>query len=52
MFLWLALMTAHSLRYFFAVPGSFLTAALLIFLLATLTLPRTESKAGRSSDER
>jgi hypothetical protein len=38
--LWLALMTAVSLRYFFAVPTSFLVAALLIFLLATITLPR------------
>ena len=37
--LWLAAMTAVSLRYFFAVPTSFLVAALLIFLLATLTLP-------------
>jgi hypothetical protein len=37
--LWLAVMTAVSLRYFFAAPTSFLVAALLIFLLATLTLP-------------
>jgi hypothetical protein len=37
--LWLAAMTAVSLRYFFAAPTSFLIAALLIFLLATLTLP-------------
>jgi len=36
--LWLAAMTAVSLRYFFAAPTSFLAAALLIFLLATLTL--------------
>jgi len=38
--LWLALMTTVSLRYFFAVPASFLAAALPIFLLAALTLPR------------
>ena len=41
--LWLALMTAVSLRYFFAAPTSFLVAALLIFLLASLTLPSTSS---------
>ena len=37
--LWLAVMTAVSVRYFFAAPTSFLAAALLIFLSATLTLP-------------
>jgi hypothetical protein len=37
--IWLALMTAVSLRYFFAAPTSFLAAALLVFLLAALTLP-------------
>jgi hypothetical protein len=36
---WLAAMTAVSLRYFFAVPTSFLAAALLIFALAWLKLP-------------
>jgi len=46
--LWLVLMTAISLRYFFAVPTSFLSAALLIFLLATLTLPRTGGNAVES----
>jgi uncharacterized membrane protein len=40
---WLAAMTAVSLRYFFAVPTSFLAAALLIFLLATIILPGTET---------
>jgi hypothetical protein len=37
--LWLAFMLAVSLRYFFAAPTSFLVAALVIFLFATLTLP-------------
>jgi hypothetical protein len=32
-------MTSVSLRYFFAVPTSFLVAALLVFLLAWSTLP-------------
>jgi hypothetical protein len=39
--LWIAIMTAVSLRYFFAAPTSFLAAALLIFLLAAITLPKT-----------
>lgn len=42
---WLAAMTAVSLRYFFAPPTSFLIAALLLFLLAALTLPRTSASA-------
>jgi len=37
--LWLTAMTGVSLRYFFAAPTSFLVAALLVFLLAWLTLP-------------
>ncbi len=37
--IWLAAMTAVSLRYFFAVPTSFLSATLLIFALAWLKLP-------------
>jgi hypothetical protein len=37
--LWLLAMTGVSLRYFFAAPTSFLVAALLVFLLAWLTLP-------------
>ena len=37
--IWLATMTAVSLRYFFAVPISFFAAALLIFALAWLKLP-------------
>jgi len=37
--LWLATMVGVSLRYFFAAPTSFLVAALLVFLLAWLTLP-------------
>jgi hypothetical protein len=36
---WLAAMTAVSLRYFFVVPISFLAVALLIFLLAWTMLP-------------
>jgi len=43
--LWLAVMTAVSVRYFFAAPTSFLAAALILFLLATLTLPRTRTSA-------
>jgi hypothetical protein len=43
--LWLAVMTAVSLRYFFAAPTSFLAAAFILFLLATLTLPRTGTSA-------
>lgn len=37
--IWLAAMTAVSLRYFFIVPTSFLAATLLIFILAWLKLP-------------
>src|SRR5216683_5972927 len=37
--IWLAVMTAVSLHYFFAAPTSFLAAALLIFILAWLKLP-------------
>jgi hypothetical protein len=37
--LWLAVMTGVSLYYFFALPTSFLLAALLIFALAWLKLP-------------
>ncbi|SRR6266852_4970288 len=37
--IWLAVMTAVSLRYFFIVPASFLAATLLIFILAWLKLP-------------
>src|SRR5258708_38705315 len=39
--IWLAAMTAVSVRYFFVVPGSFLAIALLIFALAWLKLPRS-----------
>jgi hypothetical protein len=38
--IWLAAMTAVSVRYFFIVPESFLIIALLIFALAWLKLPR------------
>ncbi len=41
--LWLAAMTAVSLRYFFAIPISFLGVALLIFVLAWLKLPASAS---------
>jgi hypothetical protein len=37
--IWLAAMTAVSLRYFFVAPTSFLATALLIFALAWLKLP-------------
>lgn len=37
--IWLAAMTSVSLRYFFAVPISFLAIALLMFTLAWLKLP-------------
>jgi hypothetical protein len=41
--LWLAVMTAVSLRYFFAFPTSCLVTALLIFVLAWLKLPAASS---------
>jgi len=37
--LWLAVMTAVSLRYFFVIPTSFLIVALLAFVLAWVKLP-------------
>jgi hypothetical protein len=37
--MWLAAMIAVSLRYFFALPLSFLVVALLIFVLAWFRLP-------------
>lgn len=42
--LWLAAMLSVSLRYFFIVPTTFLSATLLIFILAWWKLP-TEGKA-------
>ena len=41
--LWLAVMTAVSLRYFFVIPTSFLVVALLAFVLAWLKLPASPS---------
>jgi hypothetical protein len=41
--IWLAAMTAVSLRYFFAAPTSLLAAALLIFALAWLKLAASAS---------
>lgn len=41
--LWLATMTAVSLQYFFVIPTSFLTVALLIFALAWWKLPGSAS---------
>jgi len=49
--LWLALMTAVSLRYFFTAPTSFLAADLILFLLATVTLPESGADALASPDE-
>jgi hypothetical protein len=40
---WLAVMTAVSLHYFFAAPTSFLVAGLLVFALAWLRLPAEET---------
>jgi hypothetical protein len=37
--IWLATMTAVSLRYFFLIPTSFLVVVLLIFLVAWVKLP-------------
>ena len=37
--MWLALMTAVSLTYFFAAPTSFLAATLILFALAWMKLP-------------
>jgi hypothetical protein len=42
--LWLVVMVGVSLRYFFVVPVTFLSVALLIFVLAWLKLP-SESAA-------
>ena len=42
--IWLAAMSAVSLRYFFAAPTSFLVVALLLFVLAWIKLP-AEKKA-------
>jgi len=42
--LWLGTMLAVSLRYFFIVPTTFLSIALLLFLIAWFALP-AESKA-------
>jgi|SRR5579863_8604320 len=41
--IWLAALTAISLRYFFIVPTSFLVAALLLFVVAWLKLPGGQS---------
>lgn len=41
--IWLAAMTAVSLRYFFVIPISFLATALLLFALAWLKLPAEET---------
>jgi hypothetical protein len=41
--IWLAAMSAVSLRYFFAAPTSFLVAALLIFALSWMKLPASAS---------
>ena len=41
--IWLAVMTGVSLHYFFAAPTSFLAAALLLFVLAWLRLPRDDA---------
>jgi len=41
--LWLAAMTVISWHYFFAAPASFLTVTLIIFALAWVKLPATET---------
>ena len=41
--IWLAAMTAISLRYFFVVPTAFLAVTLLIFAAAWLKLPREQT---------
>ena len=41
--LWLAVMLAVSLRYFFVIPIAFLSVALVIFVAAWATLPREVS---------
>ena len=43
--IWLAAMTGVSLHYFFPVPTSFLAVALLLFVVAWLTLPATDAPA-------
>ena len=43
--IWLAVMTAVSMRYFFLAPTSFLFGTLAIFVLAWLKLPGPDSSA-------
>jgi len=45
--IWLAVMTGVSLHYFFLAPTSFLSVALLLFVLAWLRLPGNDSKAAQ-----
>jgi hypothetical protein len=40
--LWLAVLTAISLRFFFVIPTTFLGVALLLFVLAWITLSRVD----------
>ncbi|MGO9124579.1 MAG: LIC_13387 family protein [Terriglobales bacterium] len=42
--IWLAVMTAVSLHYFFAAPTSFLVAGLIMFALAWLKLPANAAR--------
>jgi hypothetical protein len=44
---WLAVMTAVSLRYFFPAPTSFLVVALLIFTLSWIKLPSAAKPYGQ-----
>jgi hypothetical protein len=41
--IWLAAMTATSIRYFFVIPTTFLAVTLLIFAAAWLKLPREQT---------
>jgi hypothetical protein len=41
--IWLAVMTAVSVRYFFALPTSFLAATTAVFVLAWVKLPAVDA---------
>jgi hypothetical protein len=47
--IWLAAMTADSLRYFFVIPISFFSVALVIFLLAWWQLPAEETHSSSAA---
>ena len=48
--IWLAVMTGVSVHYFFPAPTSFLGVALLLFVLAWVSLPDNDAKARESQE--